>query len=221
MEPHMMPAQSDFYTSTGIHVYFKDSLINDEIDVEEVVAQLEDLVPSHLTSEVEMIIVGDFAEFHRREINAFYNEGTLYVSNVQDDSVDMFDDIVHETAHSLEQPHGYLIYGDGQLEKEFLRKRLHLHDLLWSMDYKIPKSVFIDSAYNEELDMFLYKTVGYEKLSQIVRGLFLSAYAVTSLREYFATGFVEFYLDPNHNYLKKISPTLFRKLIELHDLVEN
>ena len=34
--------------------------------------------------------------------------------------------------------------------------------------------------------MFLYKTVGYEKLSSMIEGLFISAYAPTSLEEYFA-----------------------------------
>ncbi len=216
-----MAAQSDFYTPTGVHVYFKDSIENEKVDPEEVVARLEDLLPIHLLSEVEMIIVGWFKEFERRSINAFYDGGTLYVSNVQDDNSDMVDDLIHETAHSLEQPYGMIIYGDGKLEKEFIRKREHLHDLLWAKGYKIPKSVFVDPEYNEDLDMFLYEELGYKKLSAMVRGLFISAYAVTSLREYFATGFTDFYLDPNHTFLKKTCPALFSKLMELHELQEN
>ena len=215
----MMTQQSDFYTPTGIHVYFKDAVHNDEVDVEEVVSHLESLIPHHLLSEVEMIIVGWFDEFERRSIEAFYDGGTLYVSNIQNDNADMFDDIVHETAHSLEQPHGYLIYGDGELEREFIRKREHLHDILWTKGYKIPKQVFLDPDYNEDLDMFLYEDIGYDTLSSMVQGLFISAYAVTSLREYFATGFTEFYMDPNnHNYLQKVSPVLYKKLIELKEM---
>jgi len=217
----MMAAQSDFYTPTGIHVYFKDSIENEEIDPESVVGRLEDTIPSPLLSEIEMIIIGWFEEFERRSINAFYDGGTLYVSNVQDDNSDMFDDLVHETSHSLEQPYGMLIYGDGDLEKEFLRKREHLHDLLWVQGYKIPKAVFRNPEYNEDLDMFLYEEIGYEKLSSLIRGLFISAYSVTSLREYFATGFTDFYLDPNHDFLKMTCPVLYKKLLELSDLEEN
>ena len=190
-----MTAQSDFYTPVGIHVYFKDAMDNNQIDVERVVGQVEDILPSHLLSEVEMIIVGWFEEFERRSINAFYDSGTLYVSNLQDNEEDMIDDLVHETSHSIEEPYGMEIYGDGKLEKEFLRKRAHLHDILWANGYKIPKAVFLDSEYNEELDMFLYHEIGYEKLSSLIRGLFINAYAPTSLREYFATGFVDFYLN--------------------------
>ena len=65
--------------------------------------------------------------------------------------------------------------------------------------------------------MFLYKTVGYDKLSSICQGLFVAAYAATSLKEYFATGFLEFYLDSHHNFLKKTCPQLYKKLIVINN----
>ena len=65
--------------------------------------------------------------------------------------------------------------------------------------------------------MFLYKKIGYDKLAALIRGLFISAYAPTSLREYFATGFTEFYLDSDHSYLKRVSPALYEKLSLLQD----
>ena len=111
---------------------------------------------------------------------------------------------------------GFEIYGDKKIEDEFLRKRKYLHDILWKMGHKIPLSVFMETEYNEDLDLFLYEKIGYEKLSSIVQGIFLSAYAPTSLREYFATGFAEYYLDSNHEYLKKVSPQLYKKLILLN-----
>ena len=52
-----MEQQTDFYTPTGIHVFFKDSIENEDIDTESVVANIESLIPSHLLSEVEMIII--------------------------------------------------------------------------------------------------------------------------------------------------------------------
>ena len=208
----LMEQLNNFYTSNGIHVYVDSPLSNEDIDLEDLVAQIEGRIPSHLLSEVEMMIVGWFDEFEERKINAFYKDGTLHVSNVQDNIADMKDDVIHEIAHSIEEPYGYEIYGDKKIENEFLRKRKYLHDVLWKMGHKIPLSVFMDTEYNEDLDMFLYEKIGYEKLSNIVEGIFLSAYAPTSLREYFATGFTEYYLDSNHNYLKKISPELYKKL---------
>jgi Mlc titration factor MtfA (ptsG expression regulator) len=197
-----------------LHVFFKDPVEN--IDVEEVIAKVESILPEHLLSEVEMIIIGWFDEFEERSLNAFYDGGTLYVSNIQDDLMDMCDDIVHEVSHSLEEPHGYFLYGDKKIENEFLRKRKHLHDILWKLGYKIPLAVSMDPEYNKEYDMFLYKKVGYDKLTTISSGLFINPYAATSLREYFATGFTEFFIQPDsHAYLHKISPQLYKKLILL------
>jgi hypothetical protein len=208
----LMEQLNNFYTPNGIHVYVDSPLSNEELDLEEIISKVESVIPSHLLSEVEMVIVGWFDEFEDRKINAFYKDGTLHVSNIQDDAKDMYDDIIHEIAHSIEEPYGYEIYGDKKIENEFLRKRKYLHDILWKMGHKIPLSVFLDTEYNEDLDMFLYEKIGYDKLSSIVQGIFVSAYAPTSLREYFATGFTEYYLDSNHNFLKKTSPALYKKL---------
>ncbi len=157
-QKQLLEQQTDFYTSTGLHVFFKDPVEN--VNVEKVISKVESKIPLHLLSEVEMIIVGWFDEFEERSLNAFYDGGTLYISNIQDDFMDMYDDIVHEISHSLEEPHGYFLYGDKEIENEFLRKRKYLHDVLWKMGYKIPLSVFMDTAYNEEFDMFLYEKIG-------------------------------------------------------------
>ena len=53
----------DFYTASGLHVYFKDPMINDSIDVDAAVSRFESILPRHLASCVEMIIFGDFEEF--------------------------------------------------------------------------------------------------------------------------------------------------------------
>jgi len=209
--------QSDFYTSGGLHVFFKDPVEN--IDVEKVIDAVENSLPSHLLDEIEMIIFGWFDEFEERNLNAFYDGGTLYVSHIQDDFKDLYNDLVHELSHSLEEPHGYFLYGDKKIEEEFLRKRQYLHDILWKMDYKVPLSVFMDPEYNEEFDMFLYEKIGYDKLSPIMMGIFITPYAATSLREYFATGFTEFYTHPEtRGFLQKVSPALYKKLITLQDL---
>ena len=208
--------QADFYTSTGLHVFFKDPVEN--VDVEKVVSQVESAIPAHLLLEVEMIIFGWFSEFEERSLNAFYDSGTLYMSNIQDDPADTYNDLIHEISHSIEEPHGYFLYGDKKIEEEFLRKRKYLHDILWKMGVKAPLVTFMDPEYDEEFDMFLYEKIGYDKLINIVSGVFISPYAATSLREYFATGFTEFYLRPDeHAFLQKISPELFKKLITLQD----
>ena len=58
-----MNEQVDCYTSSGVHVYFKDKIENQDVNVEKVIATVESKVPHHLLSELEMIVVGWFKEF--------------------------------------------------------------------------------------------------------------------------------------------------------------
>jgi len=217
-QKRLMSEATDFYTSRGTHVYIKDALINDEIDLERVVAKLEKTLPEHLLTELEMIIVGWFDEFEERGINAFYKDGILHISNVQDNELDLYDDLVHETSHSIESVYGYDIYGDHKVKDEFLEKREYLYNILESMGYKIPKKYFMNVEYSEKFDSILLNDIGYDKLQGVCQGLYVSPYSATSLREYFATGFTDFYLHPDHSYLKKVSPQLYKKLLLIHDL---
>ena len=66
--------------------------------------------------------------------------------------------------------------------------------------------------------MFLYEIIGYDKLTTFCAGVFVTPYAATSLREYFATGFTEFFMHPEaHAYLQKISTQLYKKLVLLQN----
>jgi hypothetical protein len=205
----------DFYTPTGLHIYFKDEMLDDSIDVESAVSRLESMLPRHLSSCIEMIIFGDFEEFHERSINAFYDSGTVYVSNLQDDENDILDDLIHELSHAIEEQYGYQIYGDQKLKDEFLRKRMHLYKILWEMGFKAPKVFFQNTEYDQEFDDFLHQKVGYDTLGNAMRGLFITPYAATSLREYFATGFTDFFTQSDHKFLKTVSPALYDKIIFL------
>ena len=75
---------------------------------------------------------------------------------------------------------------------------------------------FFETEYDEEFDLFLYKEVGYDALRLLVVDLFTAAYSATSLREYFARGFEEYYLG-NLLYLKDISPYIYKKLSLLNE----
>ena len=56
--------KSDFYTPSGIHIYFQEHFHNEEVDIEEAVSRLEAMLPHHLLSEVEMIIIGWLLPLH-------------------------------------------------------------------------------------------------------------------------------------------------------------
>ena len=54
--------------------------------------------------------------------------------------------------------------------------------------------------------------VGYPTLTQLTPNLFVSPYGATSLREYFANCFEEYFARRQYNHVKKISPAVYEKI---------
>ena len=163
---------------------------------------------------LDCIFVGQFEELEQREVQAVYLEGAIYLTNEQDNEEDIFDDLLHETAHVVEEMAESEIYSDGLLEREFLAKREKLFNILYHEGYNLEKHLYMEPELNQAFDDFLYKEVGYDKLAILTAGLFLSPYAATSLSEYFASGY-EYYLMGKHKDLRDLGPTLYEKLEEI------
>jgi len=203
------------YRVHGTDVFIKDAL-PDNIDMKKVVRQIEYLTPLSMFRNIDVIYIGQFDEFEERDINAFFADGALYITNHQSDYNDMVDDIIHEMAHSTEELYQKEIYSDGKIEDEFLSKRDTLRRILSSLDYDIGNYDFSDVEYSKEFDHLLLQVVGYPKLTNLTRGIFASPYSATSLREYWATGFEE-YLLGDRRFLAHTSPKLYNKINTLFE----
>jgi len=197
----------------NVHVFIKDHIIGD-INLENVLKKLKNSIPLHLFGGLDAIYIGQFKELQQKEVNAAFMDGALYISNVQQDEETMLEDFVHEIAHSLEEIANFNMYQDDSIYDEFLAKRLKLQSILQSNGYNTSKQNFSNLEYNEKFDKYLYEEIGYPALHTITVNLFCSPYGATSIREYFANGF-EFYFVKNRQLVKKISPQLYKKLIEV------
>ena len=203
-----------------VMVYIKDEL-SPQVDIDRVIKTIEKKIPKLFFFNIEVVYVGDFDEFYKdnRNFNAMYEDGALYVSNHQDDEEDMIDDIVHEIGHAAEDLYREEIYADNTIKNEFLGKRKRLYQTLKHEDLNPTYKKFLQTTYDRELDKYFYEEVGYATMASVSVGLFYSPYAVTSLREYFANGFENFFLSDS-NYLKDISPLLYKKINNLVDKAE-
>jgi len=207
----------DMYSVSGIDVYIKD-LLPDGIDPDFVFKYISARIPFHLTTGVDIIYIGQFPEMKKREINAYYEDGAIYVTNYHDDEMDMIDDIIHELAHAVERNNDEIIYGSGALQREFIAKRKNLKTNLGDM-FDVPRDFTINFEYDKEIDDFLFRTVGYDILNQMVVNIFISGYAATSVSEYFARAFEEYFIG-DRRALKQLSPVLYSiidKLVHLED----
>jgi len=199
----------DHFSLNGVSVIIKDALPQ-EVDLEFVLNYISARVPFYLTQNIEIIYVGKFPEMEEREINAFYENDAIYVTNEQEEEMDMIEDIIHEISHAVEQNNQEFIYESGQLQREFLGKRRALSNLL-SQKFKVPADFDIDVEYDRSIDDFLFRDVGYDALNQICVGIFPSAYACTSVSEYWAKGFEELFIGETTD-LKQMCPVLYRTL---------
>ena len=199
----------------NVQVIIKDDLPKD-FNIDSVLEDVSESVPEKFFKNVDYIFVGDFPEFKIRNVNALYMEGAIYITNKQDDELDMVDDIIHEIAHAVEDDEFLEIYSDGSLEREFLGKRERLFHLLDTEGYDLNYQEFKNPEYSNNFDNVLYFDIGYATLTPISMNLFYTPYAITSLREYFANGFEAFYFHRDYDKLLRISPVLYTKLEKLH-----
>tara|TARA_R110002020_G_scaffold472564_1_gene700824 strand:- start:2111 stop:2815 length:705 start_codon:yes stop_codon:yes gene_type:complete len=199
-----------------VEVFVKDPL-PENIDLNNVFSFLNRRIPSYMLNLIDVVYIGQFDDFEDRGINAKYADGALYVTNEQENDEDMIDDMVHEVAHALEETYGQDIYEDGSIEREFLGKRTRLERILGYLEHDTESYNFEKTDYDLKFDFFLHREIGYDIIEPLIIGLFVEPYAATSLREYFATGFEDYYLN-NGEYIKTMSPALYKALDELNNL---
>lgn len=194
-----------------VQVVIKDPLPT-SVKLDSVLQQLEKVMPPHFWYNCDSILIGQFDELDAKQVQAAYMDGAIYVTNDQSSEEDLFDDVIHEFAHSVEDMSGAELYADGELEREFLVKRNNLFNILSNYGYnKVDKESYLDVEYSEKFDAFLHQTVGYERLALLTADLFVSPYGATSLSEYFANGFEHYFLGKAH-IVKELSPVLYNKL---------
>jgi len=207
----------DHHKVGDIDIYIKDQLPED-IDASFVFDYISSRVPFYLLGGIEVIYVGSFPEMKKRDIEAFYEDEAIYITNEQESEMEMVESLIHEISHALEQRQMETIYDDGNLESEFLAKRRRIAQLL-SQKYMLPEGFETDHSYRRDIDIFLYETVGYEALGQICVNIFPSAYSVTSISEYWAKGFEELFLG-DRTVFKELCPILYNKMINVTEILK-
>lgn len=198
----------------GLHVYVKEP-VPEQIDIEYCFSYILEKMPKIFFRNIAKVFVGQFPFLKNREVDAIYKDGTIYITNNQETNESMIADIIHELAHAFEEEHKDGLYGDLSIENEFLSKRKALLNILKSnnlLPNNIEEKHFSQLEYNQDFDLFLYKTVGYQRLSNLTNNIFISPYAATCLREYFASAF-EIFFTKDLFIVKKQAPSVYKKLI--------
>ena len=109
-----------FIYNIPLHIIYE---VEESIDIPQFCVDIEELLPSSLLTNIEVIYVGYFKELAGR--NALFSNGAIYMTSAEPTNFDMIENFMHEVAHSLESQYGWQIYDDN-LKREFLGKRHRL-----------------------------------------------------------------------------------------------
>lgn len=203
-----------------IEIFIKDPL-PDVVDADFAFKYIASILPAYLMTEIDIVYVGQFEDLKKRSVNAIFQDGAIFVTNEQVNEMDFIDDIVHEIAHSIEKKYVDLIYGDGSIEREFKDKRKKLYNILKEKGKNPPAEIVTNINYSEAVDDYFFHQIGYPVMGQICAfaKLFTGPYSATSIREYFATGFDQYFLG-EQMLVRNFCPALYKVLSELTQLEE-
>lgn len=194
--------------------YIKDALPA-SLSLKSVASKLQSALPPTMFRNLDVIYIGQFDELKQRQVESAYIDGAIYITNKQENVEKMVATLVHETAHSVEEANKQAIYGDGRIRREYLGKKERLLNDVRANGLYVDKEWYNEIEYDSEFDSFLFHDVGYGKLGTLADGLFLSPYAITSLREYFASAFEEYFTGQTHN-LKQTCPVVYQIIDNLY-----
>jgi len=192
-----------------IHVQISDQPPQN-VSVKTVLGMIQKSFPRHLLSDMDSIYIGNFKMLNDRQVDSMYVSGAVLVSSNHESDKDLFDTLIHEFAHAAEEIAGDQIYGDGDVEREFLGKRKALFVILRD-HYKVNKNDFLNTHFSYNFDNLLNNEIGYDNMGPLTSGLFLSPYGATSLREYFANVFEHIFIEGPAR-VQEVSPIAYKKI---------
>ena len=142
------------YKLSNFEVFIKDPL-PDNVDIISSLKDIEKRLPESFLNLIDVMYVGDFSFFEKRDINALYMDGAVYISNEQDNDRDLKDDIIHELGHAVEQKYYEPLFEDQEIKNEYFGKIKKLKNYIIFEGLPLKKVNIFNETYNKEFDDYL------------------------------------------------------------------
>ena len=76
-------------------IYIKDKLPND-FNINKPINKVKNSIHKNYFNLIDYIMIGNFDFLNKRDLDAAYDSGTVYIRNDHENEMNMADDIVHE-----------------------------------------------------------------------------------------------------------------------------
>ena len=149
LKKYIKNKKTKHFIQNGINVFIKDSP-SPSINIKSVIGKMINKIPNFLLRNLESIYVGQFKQLEDRDIQAMYENSSIFITNQHKDEDDMLDDLIHEVGHSVEEIYRHHIYFDRKIEKEFINKRKQLWHKLKKEGLDTNLSYFLETEYKSE-----------------------------------------------------------------------
>ena len=199
----------------GIDVNIIDELKN-KIDIKDAFLELTSLIPKKFFKNIDIIYIGKFDILKKRNLDALFLDGAIYLSNNQKDKSDLMGNIVHEVAHNVISLTNGEVFKINNLESEFIKKRKSVFNRIRAQKKTADLKSFLNPYFNQTFDDYLFKEIGYDLLNILSYDIVVNPYSLTSIEEYFATGF-DYYFLKDRRFLEKKCPELLELIITLEE----
>jgi hypothetical protein len=209
-----------YYLYNKIPVYIKDPLkLEIHIDLEKIISLIENKIPEILVIDLKSIWIGDFPSLTKVNSQSLYKDNIIYLTNSFNTKESLYYSLLYEMNRATAEYYNLSITSDGQLEREFIFKRMALYNRLTKSqkDY-ISIEPFLDVKYNSELYKFLYTKLSESYLIKLHENIFIHYNGIYSLEEYFAITYYIYITKMNSTTkenLESYGPIVYNKLQSL------
>ncbi len=187
-----------------------------DINIKDVFSSLTSLIPKKFFKNIDIIYVGAFDILKKRNLDALYLDGAIYISNNQKNEHDLASNIAHEVAHNIIYLTNGEVFRVNNLEGEFIEKRKTIFNRIKAQKKPVNLKKFLNPYFDQEFDDYLFREIGYDLLNVLSYDIVVNPYSLTSIEEYFATGF-DYYFFKDKIFLRKKCPELLDIIITLEE----
>lgn len=178
----------EHYIYNKIPILIKDPLSFSILNsLEKLVDIIERKIPEALVPDLTAVWVGSFPSFEKTNNLSSHKDNMILLSNSISSPEEFYYSLIYEMNRSTARSYNLMLMADGQLEREYVMKRLAIYNKLTISQRKVVGiEHYLGTKYSSALYKFLYGKLSTSYLERLCNNIIIHYNGLFSLEEYFA-----------------------------------